>query len=295
MKSQAGSLTAAWVIFACMAAYTAAQDVAPKPPEAGAHETETPFLVKPYLQLGHMPAPGKLVLVWHAADVDADWAVEYQAGTGTRWQAASSPIARRIAVAGTLPHRVYHVALTGLQPGEMFGYRIRSGNHMIISAEARAPRLADQPQRFVVFGDCGAGTAEEKAIAYRAYLSRPDFLMITGDIVYGEGRIAEYREKYWPILNADNASSSEGAPLLRSILSVAAPGNHDIAHRDLAKIPDGLAYFYYWLQPLNGPIGKEGDALVAPVPGPAEHKKAFLDAAGDAFPQARSPISRPPG
>ncbi len=66
---------------------------------------------------------------------------------------------------------------------------------------------------------------------------------------------------------------------------MAAPGNHDIAHRDLAKTPDGLAYFYYWLQPLNGPMGKEGDALVAPVPGPAEHKKAFLDVAGDAFPR----------
>ena len=65
----------------------------------------------------------------------------------------------------------------------------------MFSAEARAPKLADQPQRFVVFGDCGAGTAEEKAIAYRAYLSRPDFLMITGDIVYGDGRIAEYRDK----------------------------------------------------------------------------------------------------
>ncbi len=285
MKRQAGSLTATWLIFASMAAFASAQDVAPKPPENGAHETETPFLVKPYLQLGHAPAPGKLVLVWHAADVDAAWAVEYQPGTGTRWQAADSPIARRVVVAGIEPHRVFHVALTGLQPGELFGYRIRVANHVIISADARAPKLADQPQRFVVFGDCGAGTAEEKAIAHRAYLSRPDFLMITGDIVYGDGRIAEYREKYWPIMNADHASSSEGAPLLRSTLSVAAPGNHDIAHRDLAKTPDGLAYFYYWLQPLNGPMGKEGDALVAPVPGPAEHKKAFLDVAGDAFPR----------
>ena len=32
-------------------------------------------------------------------------------------------------------------------------------------------------------------------------------------------------------------------------------------------MPDGLAYFYYWLQPLNGPAGKEGGPLVAPVPG----------------------------
>jgi hypothetical protein len=54
---------------------------------------------------------------------------------------------------------------------------------------------------------------EEKAIANRAYLSRPDFIMITGDIVYGDGRISECREKYWPIMNANEACPSEGAPL----------------------------------------------------------------------------------
>ena len=47
-------------------------------------------------------------------------------------------------------------------------------------------------------------------------------------------------------------SADVGAPLLRSVLFIAAPGNHDIADRDLDKNPDGLAYFYYWTQPLNG-------------------------------------------
>jgi hypothetical protein len=223
--------------------------------------------------------------MWHAADVDGHWRVEYQVGTATRWQAASAPTSRRIAVAGAGPHRVYHAALTDLQPGEVFGYRVMLENQVVFTAEARAPKLADQPQRFVVFGDCGAGTAEEKAIANRAYLSRPDFVMITGDIVYGDGRISEYREKYWPIMNADEPSPTEGAPLLRSTLTMAAPGNHDLAHRDLGKAPDGLAYFYYWNQPLNGPTGQEGGPLVAPVLGPEANKKAFLEAAGDAFPR----------
>ena len=56
MKRQAGSLTAAWLIFACTAAFTSAQDVAPKLAEIRARETENPLLVKPYLQLGHAPA-----------------------------------------------------------------------------------------------------------------------------------------------------------------------------------------------------------------------------------------------
>jgi hypothetical protein len=191
-------------------------------------------------------------------------------------------------VAGVEPHRVYRVPLTGLEPGGMFGYRVSKGGEVVFESEARAPKAAGQPQRFVAFGDCGAGTPEEKAIAYRAYLSRPDFVMITGDIVYGKGLISEYREKYWPILNADEASPSQGAPLLRSTLTLAAPGNHDIASRDLGKTPDGLAYFYYWAQPLNGPAGKEGGPLVAPLLGPDEHKKAFAEAAGKAFPRMAS-------
>jgi hypothetical protein len=246
-----------------------------------------PFLAKPYLQLGHTPATGKLVLMWHAADAgaDADWSVEYRPGPGTRWQAAKAPAARRVAVAGTEPHRIYHTPLLGLEPGVMFAYRVSRAGKVLFESEARAPKVARQPHRFVAFGDCGAGTPEQKAIAYRTFLSRPDYVMIPGDIVYGQGLISEYRDKFWPIYNADEPSPASGAPLLRSTLFVAAPGNHDIASRDLGKRPDGLAYFYYWSQPLNGLHGSEGGPMTAPVIGLEANKKAFLDAAGTAFPR----------
>jgi hypothetical protein len=245
-----------------------------------------PFLVKPYLQLGYDPAPGKVVVVWHAPDVDAVWTAAIRTGADRPWQVVNGePSGRRVAVPTIEPHRIYQLALTGLQPGQTFSYQIIKDQNVVFEAEARAPRSADQIQRFVVFGDCGANTAEEKAIAYRTYLSKPDYVMIPGDIVYDRGRISEYRTSFWPMYNADTASPSEGAPLLRSTIFVAAPGNHDIASRDLGKIPDGLAYFYYWAQPLNGPIAPEGTALVAPVPGPKETKQAFLKAAGPAFPQ----------
>ena len=137
----------------------------------------------------------------------------------------------------------------------------------------------------MVFGDCGAGTAEQKEVAYQAFLARPDFVMITGDIVYSRGRISEYREKFWTIYNADQASPNAGAPLLRSSLFVAAPGNHDIAIRDLEKYPDGLAYFLYWDQPRNGLPGKEGGPLVASLIGPAVNRQAFLASAGGKYPR----------
>jgi acid phosphatase type 7 len=244
-----------------------------------------PFLVRPYLQLGHAQAQRQIVLVWQTNDSGTPWVVDYRPGVGRRWQTGPAPSFTRVAVAGTEPHRVYHAALTSLEPGQIFTYRVSNDGKVVFEAEARAPKAADQPCRFVVFGDCGADTPEERAIAYRAFLAKPDFVMITGDIVYGEGLISEYRTKYWPIYNSAVVAPSLGAPLLRSTLFVAAAGNHDIASRDLGKNPDGLAYFYYWLQPLNGPIGKVGGPITAPLRGPDENQKAFTEAAGSAFPR----------
>ncbi len=257
-----------------------------KSPRDGASAPAGPFLVKPYLQLGHSPEAGKIVVVWHTTDVDAVWTVDVRAGADRAWKAMDrSPSARRVAVPTIEPHRVYHVGFTNLEPGKTFAYRISKDHQAVFEAEAVAPRPADQKQRFVVFGDCGANTPEQKAIAYRTFLSKPDYVMITGDIVYSKGLVSEYRTNFWPIYNADNVSRSAGAPLLRSTLFIAAAGNHDIASRDLGKTPDGLAYFYYWLQPLNGPAAPAGSSLVAPVVGPDETKRAFLEAAGPAFPR----------
>src|SRR5262249_40261561 len=190
----------------------------------------------------------------------ADWSVEYQSGAAQLWKKAESPTMRRIAVPSILPHRVYQAALRDLVPGDRFSYRLSKATESVFAAEASAPKAADQTYRFVAFGDCAAGTPEQKMIAHRAYLERPDFVVVPGDIVYSRGRISEYREKFWPVYNADEASPSQGAPLLRSTLFLAAPGNHDIATRDLDKYPDGLAYFLYWDQPLNGPSPGEGSS-----------------------------------
>jgi len=294
MKMSHALINALWPLVLC-SGQVLAEDAAPKADVKSSQGAsikapvpkapEGPFLVKPYLQLGHKQVAAKLVLLWHTLDTDAAWTVEYRPGAGTRWQAAKTPGIRRVAVAGVEPHRIYHLPLERLEPGSTFAYRVSQGGKVVFESEALAPKAVDQPQRFVVFGDSGAGTPEEKAITYRAYLSKPDFVMITGDIVYGKGLISEYREKYWPILNADQASPSEGAPLLRSTLTLAAPGNHDIASRDLGKTPDGLAYFYYWVQPLNGPNGQVGGPLAAPLVGSEANQKAFTQAAGKAFPR----------
>ena len=191
------------------------------------------------------------------------------------WRQCRAPTSRRITVPGIVPHRVFRAILTGLIPGSRCDYRVLKGRRDRLRGVGTAPKEVGQPYRFVSFGDCGAGTAQQKAIAYQTYLAHPDFVMITGDIVYSRGRISEYREKFWPVYNADQASPLVGAPLLRSTLFVAAPGNHDIATRDLEKYPDGLAYFLYWDQPRNGPLGAAGGPLVPRLTGPAANTDAF--------------------
>ena len=257
-------------------------------PFAGSPQETSNFLVKPYLQWGDAPdASGgrSREVLWHDVDVDAGWAVEYRIRSDMSWQEAGAPQMRRIAVPTIAPHRLYRARLTGLEPGSEFSYRLRKGSELVFSATGSAPRPSDKPYRFVVFGDCGANTKEQRAVAYQTYQEHPDFVMITGDIVYDRGRISEYREKYWPIYNADKASPSLGAPLLRSTVFLAAAGNHDISTRDLGAYPDALAYFLYWAQPLNGPPGEEGSAHVPRLEGPDANQRAFKEAAGLAYPR----------
>jgi predicted phosphodiesterase len=128
-------------------------------------------------------------------------------------------------------------------------------------------------------GDTAQGTAAQKQIAVRIAAGDPDYVFIAGDIVYSRGRISEYREKFFPVFNRDEKDPAYGAPLLRSIPFVAAPGNHDLG-RDFSIATDLLAYFLYWRQPLNGP------AAAGPAPsGPPAAVGRFTAAAGGRFPR----------
>jgi hypothetical protein len=279
------SVLTALCVFLIGVTVALSQDATNKSAKAEPEGGTGPFVVEPYLQAGHVQAAGQIVLAWHTNDTGAAWTIDCRPGTGRRWQAGPAPEFTRVAVAGIEPHRIYHAALAGLEPGQIFAYRVSCDGKVVFESEAHAPKAADQPYRFVVFGDCGADTPAERAIAFRTFRAGPDFVMITGDIVYGRGLVSEYRTKFWPIYNAPEAAPEKGAPLLRSTLFLAAPGNHDIASRDLGKNADGLAYFYYWLQPLNGPKGELGGPITAPLLGPDENVKAFRDAAGRAFPR----------
>src|SRR6185503_10559530 len=149
---------------------------------------------------------------------------------------------------------VYEGTLGSLKPGAEFEYRVSRNGSVVFQATGRARKARGQPQHFIVTGDIGVNGADQKAIAYRMFQQKPDFVAVAGDIVYGLGRMSEYRTNFYPIYNADAADSAVGAPLARSVPFVGALGNHDAGYYDrLERSPDNFGYFAYWSMPLNGP------------------------------------------
>ncbi len=241
------------------------------------------FLVKPYLQIGNTPKSQSLQLLWHTADA-AEWLVEYKTGSGTNWMKSENQTTSIIDVAGIETFKVYNASFASLVPGSSFMYRVSKNSKVVFNAEAKALKSHEQTYRFVVSGDMGAGTKQAGLIANGIYKSNPDFVAIAGDIVYNQGLISEYKTKFWPFYNKDNADST-GVPLMRSIPFVAAVGNHDADTRDLDRFPDALAYYLFWDQPLNGPIGKEGGAIVPLLKASEANRKIFMDGTGEKYPR----------
>jgi len=234
------------------------------------------FLVKPYLQLGNAPraaARERLELMWHAEDRDAAWRVEVKQGRG--WAAQAAPAFRRLDAPPLPAHRIYRATLRNLAPGARVPYRVTRNGLVVFEAEAQARKAGSH--RMIVFGDAADGSKEQTAVAKAVAAQNPDAVFITGDLVYGRGRAAEYRERFFPVYNG------EEAPLLRRVPFLGMPGNHDIP---FAKWPDASAYFTYWSLPLNGPALTAGAPNAAPVTTGVHD--AVVAAAGPAFPRMAS-------
>ena len=261
------------ITFVVVAGRSLAQDV----------PTDNGFVAKPYLNIGRNPSATSLELLWQVLEDTANWKVEIKTTANGNWTGTEIPGSIHITAAGIQPRRLYKTKLAGLVPGSLFSYRVWKGDKIVFSSQGQAPKTTDQPYRFITSGDIGAATTDARLLAKQAFLSRPDLLIVPGDIIYENGRISEYDSKFWPIYNADKVSD-EGAPLMRSIPFVAAPGNHDVDNRNLDQFPDGLAYYFFWEQPLNGLPGKEGDAFVPKMTASETNRNAFLQAAGEAYP-----------
>ncbi|MEO7648855.1 MAG: metallophosphoesterase, partial [Bryobacteraceae bacterium] len=147
---------------------------------------EPPFVVEPYLQMGDAPklsSSDSMAILWHTADVDQPWDVQVKKPESKKWSGPIAAVSTRVAVRGIEPHRMFRVRVKNLKEGEEFDYRVLRDGAAVFEARARARKSKNQPYRFAVFGDCGAGTPESREIAFQAYRAKPDFVFLTGDIV----------------------------------------------------------------------------------------------------------------
>lgn len=256
------------------------------------------FVVPPYVQLGSLRQSGpqkepQLTVIWASRpDSHDNWLVEYRCDGRTsgsnEWQQAVPPQVRQVNVRDVQPFQIYSACLSNLVAGKQVHYRLMQSGQQVFAATATAPKAPEQNYTFAVFGDCGCGSPGQKKLAWQIFKSRPDFAFIPGDIVYTSGRISEYLRYFFPVYNRPSVCEGLGVPLMSGTVLVAAPGNHDTAYggsidgRNLNVLPDALAYFMFWSQPLNGPLCRPN----MPEPYGAEvNKAAFLMAAGANYPR----------
>lgn len=246
----------------------------------GAGEPSEAFLVKPYLQLGS-GRTGEVSLLWHTPDQTSAWSVRVATKPKGTWKRVAVR-QERVAVPTVAPHRVLRATLAGLGPGRSFTYQVLKDRRPVFTGEGKS--LPGSTQRVVVTGDIAMEGYGWKPMAQRLWQERPDYVLVAGDIVYDAGRIPEYRTLFFPVLNADTVVPGVGVPLLRSRVVVGALGNHDNEQNKPVKKPDGLAYYLYFDQPLNGP----DDPRAAPSLPADGTWDAFRQAAGARFPRMGS-------
>jgi hypothetical protein len=236
------------------------------------------ILVTPYIQPGNAPSLNKeeKVIIWQTDNIAARFNVEY--GTDNNYGHFVKVKTTSVILDGSNTI-LYRAVLKNLLFDQQYYYRI-SLNGTLVAKSQFATRSKKPASRFVVLGDCGAGSAAEAQIAYQAYLKQPDFVLITGDNVYSRGRISEYLKNYFPYFNSSDSSPFIGAPLMRSVPFYLAIGNHDVGAMDLATYADGLAFYYYFDLPLNAPAFNR---TVTPT-GSNSQVRAFKKAVKPRFP-----------
>jgi len=240
------------------------------------------IVVPPYLQPGDASTLSKelKVVIWQTDSVQGSYVVEY--GEGSSLNGAGKISTAKVSVEpmtfGRRSTFIYRASLTGLSFDAEYTYRVKQGEEVVGTATFMT-RTKQPKTRFVAFGDCGAGTPQQAAIAYHVYLQKPQFVMITGDLAYNNGLEREFRSRFFPFYTQPEATPEKGAPLMQSIPFYLAPGNHDVYGYDLGKFPDGLALYYYSDPPSNAPQTQ----LTTDVTGPADRVKAFKKATDGRF------------
>jgi hypothetical protein len=128
--------------------------------------------------------------------------------------------------------------LTGLESGQTYSYAISLGRRTLAADKLRTNKPAGEPFDFVVFGDSGSGSQEQYRLAAQMTTLDPDFILHTGDLIYGAGERHKYRERFF----------LPYGDLLRRVAFWPSLGNHDVLEPSFGK-----PYLEVFELPENGP------------------------------------------
>lgn len=261
-----------------------------------ANDVQRPFLVQPYLQVGNNPQghTQRLEILWNAeSTANTRWDIRIRFAhplPGRSAQMWRKPLWQAINIQTVPDHYQFRTLVEDLVAGETFAYDVYRNGELVFTAEAKALKAAGSPYRLVIVGDSGHGQPGQKKVAHQIAKFSPDLIVMPGDIAYKRGLFSEYMAYHFPIFNSDEDAPDKGAPLLRSIPSIACPGNHDFGRPELWDVPnfdeypDLFGYFSFWSLPLNGPdVSSSGN--FEKLIGEEQRQKAFLAAAGERFPR----------
>lgn len=262
-------------------------DTAPMRPFTGV------FLVKPYLQLGLQSDPQQPEIVWATTNESAAWHLQIQPQGTSTWTEVSAIARQPISLEGLPSFVRYEAQLPRLPRGKSIAYRVLRDGKEQFHATIRPTKSQGDPVHIAVTGDIASGAPEQRDVARAIEKWQPDLVLVAGDIVYKFGLTTEYLDHFFPVYNADTVSDA-GCPLLRQTLMVAAPGNHDLAwgsgysSRQLDLFSDGLGYFVWWRQGLNGPDLVVQKSDICEPTGSPQRIQAFLNAAGRTYPREQN-------
>lgn len=219
-----------------------------------------PFLIKPYLQVGGNADFGSenyLELVWHLSDYHHSLSVEIKYLDSNQWRVMPVLEAEKLKIEGIKKHYRYKSILSDLRFGKEAQYRILWRGYTVFATSFRTPKGSGQAMRFAVVGDLADGGNEVKEVAHRIYESHPDICLIAGDVTYKNGRVSEYLENFFPVLNSTENDPQFGAPLMRSVPTMVAWGNHDVRidkkSKSRKRRSNSLGIDLFFSQPQNGP------------------------------------------
>jgi acid phosphatase type 7 len=133
--------------------------------------------------------------------------------------------------------RRHAVALTGLDPGSTYRYRVKGIGGSSMGGFRTA--LADEYSRFgfAVVGDSGSGGKGQLAVAALLGRLEPDLVLHTGDVVYPTGQERHYDRRFFaPYRN-----------LIKTVPLFPVLGNHDV------RKGNGAAFLENFHPPLSSP------------------------------------------